>query len=84
MIIETTRQLVIKTLELMKDFEPFVQHSIFEIYLGHALLKNVVLEYITNLASLKFIQEVYSFKKLKIKYPKSASSLKWKTLNNCN
>jgi hypothetical protein len=51
----------------MKDFEPYAQHSIFEKYLGHVLLKNVVPEYINNLASLKFSQEVLNNMKSRIK-----------------
>jgi hypothetical protein len=64
--IEGARQLVVKTLELMKDFQPFVQHSIFENYLGHVLLKNEVLKYINNLASFKFNQEVLKNMKSRI------------------
>jgi hypothetical protein len=59
-IAEAIRQLAIKTLELVKDFEPYVQHSIFEKYLGHVLLKNVVPKYNSSLASLKFSQKVLS------------------------
>jgi hypothetical protein len=64
--IEGARQLVVKTLELMKDFQPFVQHFIFENYLGHVLLKNEVLKYINNLASFKFNQEVLNNMKSRI------------------
>jgi hypothetical protein len=45
-IVEAIRQLAVKTLEFVKDFEPYVQHSIFEKYFGHVLLKNVVPKYI--------------------------------------
>jgi hypothetical protein len=35
-----------KNISIVKDFEPYVQHSIFEKYFGHVLLKNVVPKYI--------------------------------------
>jgi hypothetical protein len=47
-------------LELIKDFEPSIQHVILEKCLSHTILQNLVPTYLTNVQSIKQNQEILS------------------------
>jgi hypothetical protein len=54
------RKLATIALELIKDFEPSIQHVILEKCLGHSVLQNVIPTYRTNVQSIKQNQKILS------------------------
>ncbi len=58
MTTEIVKMLATIALELIKDFEPSIQHSILEKFLSHFMLQNVVLEYFIDVQSIKQNQEI--------------------------
>ncbi len=60
MIAKITRKLTTIALELIKDFEPSIQHAILEKFFGHSILQNVVLAYLIDVQSIKRNQEILS------------------------
>ncbi len=57
MIAKIARKLATIALELIKDFEPSIQHAIIEKFLDHSILQNAVLAYLINVQSIKQNQE---------------------------
>ncbi len=57
---EVTRKLATINLELIKDFEPSIQHAILEKFIDHFILQNVILAYLINVQSIKRNQEILS------------------------